>query len=218
MWGGTQDNGTLRKSATSNSWFDVESGDGGQVIVDPTDPNFVYGNYFGISPYRNTDGGDFFTNSFITGGINLADRSEFYVPEVMNQGNPNQLFLGTYRVYRTDNAKADAASDVHWTAISPDLTRAAPAAAPNGARGCLLSAIGVSSGGDGVYAGTLEGWVSFSPDAVTNPSPTWTRVGKNIFPNRPVSDIAVDRSNDRIAYAAFNGFNTATPSRPATSS
>ena len=63
------------------SWFDVESGDGGQVLVDPTDANFVYGNYFGISPYRNTDGGaSFFSNSFITDGINLADRSEFYVP------------------------------------------------------------------------------------------------------------------------------------------
>ena len=65
----------------------------------------------GSVAYRNTDGGaGFFTNSFITGGINLADRSDFYVPEIMNQGNPNQLFLGTYRVYRTDNAKADDAA------------------------------------------------------------------------------------------------------------
>jgi uncharacterized repeat protein (TIGR01451 family) len=215
VWGGTQDNGTLRKSAASRSWFDVESGDGGQVIVDPTDANFVYGNYFGISPYRNTDGGlSFFTNSFITGGIDLSDRSDFYVPEIMNQANPNQLYLGTYRVYRTDNAKVADASAVHWSAISPDLTSGCTGTAPNGARGCLVSAIGMSSGGNGVYAGTLEGWVSFSPDAVTNLNPTWHRVGAFIFPNRPVSDIAVDRSNDRIAYAAFNGFNAATPSRP----
>ena len=215
VWGGTQDNGTLRKSAASNTWFDVESGDGGQVLVDPTNANYVYGNYFGISPYRNTDGGaNFFTNSFITGGINLADRSDFYVPEIMNQGNPNQLFLGTYRLYRTDNAKAPDRRPSTGPPISPDLTSGCTGGAPNGARGCLLSAIGVSSGGNGVYAGTLEGWVQFSPDAVTNPSPTWTRVGKNIFPNRPVSDIAVDRSNDRIAYAGFNGFNQATPTRP----
>ena len=215
VWGGTQDNGTLRKSASSDTWFDVESGDGGQVLVDPTDSHYVYGNYYGISPYRNTDSGDsFFSNSFITGGINLGDRSDFYVPEVMNQGNPNQLFLGTYRVYRTDNAKADAASDVHWTAISGDLTSGCTGGAPNGARGCMVSAIGVSSGGDGVYAGTLEGWISFSPDAVTNPAPTWKRVGKNDLPNRPVADIKVDRSNDLLAFAAFNGFNKATPSRP----
>lgn len=215
VWGGTQDNGTLRKSTAGAWWFDVESGDGGQVLVDPTDFHYVYGNYYGISPYRNTDGGAaFFTNSYITGGINLADRSDFYVPEVMNQGNPAQLFLGTYRVYRTDNAKAAAASDVHWTPISGDLTSGCTGGAPNGARGCMVSAIGVSSGGDGVYAGTLEGWVQFSPNAVSSLSPTWTRVGKQIFPNRPVSDIAVDRSNDQVAFVAFNGFNKATPSRP----
>ena len=215
VWGGTQDNGTLRKSTASASWFDVESGDGGQVLVDPTDANFVYGNYFGISPYRNDDGGAFFfSNEFITNGIDLSDRSEFYVPEIMNQGNPDQLFYGTFRVYRTDNAKADSSAAVQWQAISPDLTSGCTGGAANGARGCYVSALGVSSGGDGVYAGTLEGWVWYSPDGVTSLDPTWTRVGKNIFPNRPVSDFAVDRSNDRIAYAAFNGFNAATPSRP----
>ena len=64
-WGGTQDNGTLRKSLANNRWFDQASGDGGQVIVDQTTPNtlnpavpaFVFGTYFGISPYRYTDGG-----------------------------------------------------------------------------------------------------------------------------------------------------------------
>ena len=46
FWGGTQDNGTLRKSGGSNTWFDIPNGDGGQVLVDPTpdaacDPNFA---------------------------------------------------------------------------------------------------------------------------------------------------------------------------------
>ena len=65
-----------------------------------------------------------------------------------------------------------------------------------------------------MYTGSLEGWINFSPDAVTNLSPTWTRVGKNVLPNRPVSEIAVDRSNDRIAYAAYNGYNQGTPHHP----
>ena len=48
--------------STSQTWFDVASGDGGQVLVDPTttlgsQPVYVYGTYFGISPYRFTDGG-----------------------------------------------------------------------------------------------------------------------------------------------------------------
>ena len=96
--------------------------------IRPTSTTCI-GNYFGISAYRNTDGGaGFFTNSFITGGINLADRSDFYVPEIMNQGNPNQLFLGTYRVYRTDNAKAAIAAAFTGARSAPTSRRAAPAA------------------------------------------------------------------------------------------
>ena len=227
FWGGTQDNGTLRKAAGLPLWYDVASGDGGQVLVDPTDWHYVYGTYFGISPYRITDGGGgFFNNPQITNGINLSDRSEFYTPFVMNQLNPNQLFLGTYRLYRTDNAKAPSSGDVHWTAISPDLTSGCPGPAPNGARNCTLSAIGVG-GGNAVYTGSLDGLVYVSTDAQVNNNSTWTRLGSSgqngnndgehsevRLPQRPVSGIAVDRSNYRIAYLSYAGFNAATPKRP----
>jgi uncharacterized repeat protein (TIGR01451 family) len=215
LWGGTQDNGTLRKSATSNTWFDMTSGDGGQVLVDPTDSNFVYGTYFGISPYRITDGGAaFFTNQGITRGIDLNDRSEFYVPFTMNRDDPQQLFLGTYRLYRTDNAKAPSAGDVRWTNISPDLTTGCEGPAPNGARLCGLSAIGVG-GGDAVYTGSLDGLVYLSTDAQVSDDPDWQLLRhRGVLPNRPVASIAVDRSNYRIAYLAYNGFNDATPKRP----
>ena len=33
----------------------------------------------------------------------------------------------------------------------------------------------------------------------------------NQLPNRPVTQFAVDRSNYRIAYASYAGFNSATP-------
>ena len=45
FWGGTQDNGTPRKSTLSASWFDIPSGDGGQARVDPTSDPYVYGTY-----------------------------------------------------------------------------------------------------------------------------------------------------------------------------
>jgi uncharacterized repeat protein (TIGR01451 family) len=221
FWGGTQDNGTMRKSTASASWFDVASGDGGQVLVDPTSDTcvftpscFVYGTYFGITPYRYTDGGAFFfSNQFIRNGIDLNDRAEFYIPFVMNQLNTNQLFLGTYRLYRTDNARATSAGAVTWKIISPDLTSGCTGPAPNGGRGCFISAIGVG-GGQAVYTGSEEGWIYVSPDAQVSGDPTWTRVGVGEVPNRPVTRFAVDRSNYRIAYAAFASFNAATPSRP----
>jgi len=214
-WGGTQDNGTLRKSTLSPSWFDVASGDGGQVLVDPNNANFVFGTYFGISPYRYSNGGtSFFSNQSITNGINTADRAEFYIPWVMNKGNPNQLFLGTYRLYRTNNAETPSAGNVSWAPISPDLTGGCTGTAPNGARGCLLSAIGVADGGDAVYTGSDDGYVYLSQNAVTAASPTWKRMDKGALPARPVTQITVDRSNWRTAYAAYASFNGTTPTKP----
>jgi uncharacterized repeat protein (TIGR01451 family) len=220
-WGGTQDNGTLRKSLANQRWFDQASGDGGQVIVDqttlnPFNPNaaaYVFGTYFNISPYRYdpTEVGTFFGNEGIDGGIDLDDRAEFYVPWVQNRGNVNQMFLGTYRLYRTNNAETAAAADVHWDPISPDLTSGCEGPAPNGARGCFISAIGVADGGEAAYVGTDEGWIQVSPDAVTADEPSWHRVGVDTLPNRPVNQIAVDRSNWRVAYAAYGGFGPATP-------
>ncbi|WP_132117037.1 FixG Ig-like domain-containing protein [Actinocrispum wychmicini] len=220
-WGGTQDNGTLRRSLANSRWFDQAGGDGGQVLVDrtttnPLNPNlpaYVFGTFFGISPYRYnpSEVGTFFGNETIDGGINLTDRAEFYVPWVQNQSNPNQIFLGTYRLYRTNNAEAASAGDVHFDTISPDLSTGCPGAAPNGARGCFISAIGLAQGGDGVYVGTDDGVVSVSPNAVTSNNPTWTRVGQKSLPNRPITQFAVDRSNWRVAYASYAGFGAATP-------
>jgi uncharacterized repeat protein (TIGR01451 family) len=222
-WGGTQDNGTQRKSVANNRWFDQPSGDGGQVIVDQTTPNelnptvsaYVFGTYFGISPYRfdPSETNTFFGNEPIDGGINLGDRAEFYVPWVENRGNPNQMFLGTYRLYRTNNAETAQAGDVHWDAISPDLTTGCTGTPSNGARACVISAVGVADGGDGVYTGSDDGRVFVSPDAVTAERPGWTDATHNL-PGRPVSQFAVDRSNWRTAYVSFAGFSAATPNNP----
>ncbi|MGN6798414.1 MAG: hypothetical protein ACTHKS_09710 [Gaiellaceae bacterium] len=223
FWGGTQDNGTQRKSANSATWFDEAGGDGGQVLVDPsTDASnnscalgacFEYGTFNGFKGglYRISDGGAvFFSRQIIQSGLN-ADRSEFYIPWVLNPNNPNQLLAGSYRMYRTDDARGSA----KWNLISPDLTTGCTGTAPNGARTCAISAIGVG-GGTGAYVGTLDGNVWVSPDAQTAATPTWTQIDTktNHLPNRPVSDLAVDRSNYRIAYLAYNGYDEATPKTP----
>lgn len=217
FYGGTQDNGTLRKATASQTWFDTASGDGGQVLVDPTDANYVYGTYyyFAGGPYRFTDGmGAFFSNQPIQGGINTNDRSEFYIPMYMDPANPNRLFLGTYRVYRTDNPKAPSAGDVRWNAISTDLTSGCTGTAPNGGRGCVITALGKSAGSNALYVGTMEGWIWLTPDS-TVASPVWQRIDvTTTIPGRPIAGIAVDRSNYRVAYVAVNGFDPATPLTP----
>jgi uncharacterized repeat protein (TIGR01451 family) len=208
-YGGAQDNGTFHKfDFGGQTWYDLASGDGGNTLVDPVDPHYVYGTYYGVSPYRYDDGMSAYqSNQYILNGINTRDRSEFYIPFVMNKDNPSQLFLGTYRLYRTDN-RGDL-----WQAISGDLTYGCTGPAPNGARNCTITAIGVG-GGQAVYTGSNEGFVYISTDAQVNNNPSWTRLDLGKLPSRPVSQIAVDSSNYRLAYIAYNGFNAATPLTP----
>ena len=84
-------------------------------------PAYVFGTYYGISPYRYdpSETNTFFGNEPIDGGIDLNDRAEFYVPWTQNRGNANQMFLGTYRLYRTDNAEAPSRRRRHLGADQP---------------------------------------------------------------------------------------------------
>ena len=102
---------------------------------------------------------------------------------------------------------------MQWKIISPDLTSGCTGIAPNGARNCTISAIGVG-GGEAVYTGSLDGLVYISTNAQTSDSPTWTRLDSGKLPKRPVTQVAVDPSNYRIAYASYAGFNAATPLNP----
>jgi uncharacterized repeat protein (TIGR01451 family) len=216
LYGGLQDNGTLRKSSATNTWFDLASGDGGHVLVDPTNPQLVYGTYPGLSPFRFSDGmNGFLSNASIVNGIDQTDRSAFYIPMEMDQGNPGRLYLGSDRLYRTDNANTTYPGDVLWQAASPDLTSGCPNrnSSPT-SFACVITAIGTTAGGPFVYVGTGDGRVWLSTNA-TSASPTWTRIDAPAsglpLPIRPIAAIAVDRSNYRIAYVAYSGFNAASP-------
>ena len=222
FWGGTQDNGTQvgfpgADGSGDRTWYDVTSGDGGQVVVDHSNDNFVFGTYYQLTGlYRFQHGPAFFDNSNIMNGIDRTDRSEFYIPLVQNEGNTNQLLTGTYRVYRTDNAETDVASDVQWQPISDDLTSGCEGSAANGGRGCFVSALGVADGGAGAYAGTEEGWVWHAADAMTSTgNADWVRSDPTgaVLPGRPITWFAVDRSNWRTAFVSYAGYNAATPGR-----
>jgi uncharacterized repeat protein (TIGR01451 family) len=207
-YGGAQDNGTFHKFG-SQTWYDMASGDGGYTLVDPVDPHYVYGTYYNIQPYRFDDGMNaFFSNQAIYNGLNRSDRSAFYIPFVMDPEYTNRLYLGTYRVYRTDN-RGDL-----WQAISPDLTTGCTSrsASPTTYE-CVVTALGPTAGAPALYVGTGDGNVMLTTDATVG-TPTWTNVGKPPLPVRPVSAFAVDRSDYRLAYVAYNGFNAATPLTP----
>ncbi len=209
IYGGTQDNGSLIKEDATHAWADKAGGDGGQMLVDPSDPRLVYSTEFGNNLFRHDDGmlGGFGRKVEVTHGITTSDRSEFYIPWLFDPDDSRRLYMGTYRVYRTDD-HAD-----HWQVISPDLTSGCGGAAPNGGRACVISALGATGGGPALYTGSEEGWIFVTPDATVD-KPAWTRVDKPPLPPRPVQSFAVDRSDYRVAYVAFGGFSAATPTLP----
>ena len=216
FYGGTQDNGTQVNPFGDSEWFDVTSGDGGQVVIDHKNDNFMFGTYYNLTGVYRFQDAPSFNGYFIMGGINTGDRSEFYIPMIQNQANGNQMLLGTQRVYRSDNAETDNPVDVHWSPISDDLTSGCEGGASNGGRACVISALGISDGGTGGYAGTEEGWVWSADNATTGTNAANTHWVRNdpsasTLPLRPVTNFAVDRSNWQIAYVSFAGYNAATP-------
>ncbi len=188
IMGGTQDNGTLEYTGIPN-WLQVLGGDGGFTAIDPLAPGTVYAEFQWQSgssfsgPRRRTQGQGFF--QLKTVGIDVNDRALFIPPLVMDPADPNVLYFGTYRLYRTAN-RAD-----QWSAISPDLTN-----------GGAISAIAPApSSPQTVYVGTSDGRLQVT----TNGGGNWALRNSGL-PDRYVTDIAVDAFDAQRAIATVSGF------------
>jgi photosystem II stability/assembly factor-like uncharacterized protein len=120
-------------------------------------------------------------------GIDRNDTTNLeVVPLEMDENDPNVLFYGTDRVYKTVTGAE------YWWPISDRLCYG----------WSFLTAIGLTSADDlVVYAGGANGelWVT------TNGGGDWTRIDTSI-PNRWVTRIAVDPRDAGIAYVTLSGY------------
>lgn len=190
--GGSQDNGTELASSGNLFWTLVSDGDGGYTAIDPTNPNIQYSQRFHVqgenfSQLKTTN--RWSTESFINSGLDKNDRSEFYVPFIMDPNDPSTLYLGTFRMYKTTNAGSS------WNAVSGDLTAQDP---------FTITSVSVSSKDSRyVAAGTFDGTIALSTDAGL----TWQSIDNvSTMPLRPVSDIVFDPNDPDRIYATFQGY------------
>lgn len=188
LYGGTQDNGTNRTTTgANNDWESIYGGDGFYVIVDYTNPNVIYAESQNGGLGKSTDGGNSFTGA--TAGINSSEKRNWSTPVVMDPNNNNVLYFGTNKIYRTTNAAAN------WTAVSPDLTNG------NQTRLGTVTTIDVSKTNSNVIiAGTDDANVWITSNNGTN----WTKVSATL-PYRWITRVAIDPTNEYIAYVTFNG-------------
>lgn len=192
--GGTQDNGTLRVTTSSDTAVLTFGGDGGFCAIDRTNPSYVYGEYIALQIHRSTNGGA--TANYIYQGITEAGTGlpNFIAPFILDPNNQQRLLAGGVRLWRTNNARA---ANVSWSAISPEFATA-------------ISAIAVAPGNsDIIWVGLNNGEIHRTSNG-TSASPTWTAVdnnaGINPLPNRYPTRILLDAADGSVAYVCLGGF------------
>jgi photosystem II stability/assembly factor-like uncharacterized protein len=131
VYGSQQDNSSVAIASRSDdgsigrdNWYPVGGGEAGYIAPYPSDPNIVYaGEYEGnITRFdRRTNQvqniGVFPELSDARGAAPLEHRFQWTAPIVISPQDPNTLYYGGERVFKTTD------QGMHWEAISPDLTR-----------------------------------------------------------------------------------------------
>jgi photosystem II stability/assembly factor-like uncharacterized protein len=192
LYGGTQDNGTNRTTTGNlDDWETIYGGDGFYVIVDPTNNNYVYAEYQYGGLGRSTNGGNSFVNA--TSGISSNDRFNWNCPLVIDPGDPEVLYFGTNKLYKTTNRA------VSWTPISGDLT---DGATPGNLAYNTLTTISVSPvNSQIIYTGADDGNVHITADGGT----TYTNIS-NGLPKRWITRVAADPVDEATAYVTVSGY------------
>ncbi len=126
VYGGTQDNSSLRgPSRTSNligirneDWLLTLGADGHQSFADPSNPNIVYANWQegNLTRYDHATGESVYIKPQ-PAADEEAERVNWDAPILISPHNVERLYHGTFRVWRSDDRGES------WRAVSPDLTR-----------------------------------------------------------------------------------------------
>jgi photosystem II stability/assembly factor-like uncharacterized protein len=131
MYGAQQDNSTVAiASASPNGaidrpdWYEVGGGESGYIAPDPTDPQIVYAGSYGgdVSRYDHRTGEEQQINPWPVNPIGWAPadvkhRFQWTEPIAFSPHDPKTLYYAGEVLFKTTDA------GMHWTIISPDLTR-----------------------------------------------------------------------------------------------
>ena len=183
--GGTQDNGTILYRG-GFAWQQGRPGDSGAAFYSSANPQTIYTVARRHSVRRSDDGGQTFR--LISEGLDAADRVQFYPPLLSDPNQPDTLYLGTHRVWRSLDGGE------FWEPVSEDLT---------GGGSATLTALAVAPNSSlVVYAGSSDGLLQVS----TNGGIDWSPAAA--LPARFVTSIAVHPAIDSRAFVSLSGFGT----------
>ncbi len=205
-WGGLQDNGTTITRPDQAKTLTPAGGDGGYVIVNPSNARDAVGEYTYLNPYLTTDGGKTFTT--ITPSCldavgppitNCDPNPRFIAPLATDVNNPNHWVAGGEDVWNDTAA---------WNTVCTQSTCSWKNVHDTGA-GHSITALAVN--GSTTYAGwcgncNIGGSTPFASGIDTNYGGTWHRISAPNLPNRYIAGITVDAANPAHVYAVYNGY------------
>lgn len=191
-YGGAQDNGTQGGNVDEiNDWDYILGGDGFQVAFHPTNPDIMYAETQNGNIFMKPNAASGFINA--TDGINGGDRRNWDMQYIISSHNPNVLYTGTYRVYKSEQNGLPV-----WSPISGDLTDSII----YGSSFHTISTLGESPVNEDIlYVGTTDGnvWRTINGGA------SWDSLHSTL-PNRYVTSIVASPDSANHVFVAHSGY------------
>lgn len=192
---GSQDNGLARGNATSiNGWERFKwGGDGFQMAFHPDDPAIFY-----VESQRGgigvtLDGGENYLNGKV--GIDPNDRRNWDQPYFISTHNPDILFTGTHRVYKSQNGAIP-----NWEVISPDLTDGPKRPISDFLNQSISTLDQSPINPDVLYAATTDGNIW----RTTTGGDTWLQLSG--LPKRYFTEVVTSSTNPNTVFATVSGY------------
>jgi len=192
IYGGTQDNGTLRTTTgSSDDWYRIYGGDGFQPLIDDNNSNIIYALKQNGDLVKSIDDGQNFSSAI--DDVPLTERFNWNTAITFDPQNSETLFYCTQRVWKsTDGGDS-------WQAISDDLSNGSGEGNLTFGTITTLDVSPIDS--DVIIAGTDDSNIWITQDGGEN----WNKVSTTL-PNLWTTRVLADRENPEVFYASFSGY------------
>ena len=194
---GLQDNGVNIKAPDQEEWTSYGGGDGERTLINPVDPQIVYGcSQYGACFVDRSGGGG--TDRESINQEVVSARKNWFTPIEFDPEDPSIVYTGGEIMSRsTDDGS-------NWTPISTDLSNGPqPDPDPDYKSYGSLTTIGPAGKSTGyIYAGTDDGnlWVSRDDGG------SWTKVVQEDMPKAWITRVQPDPRDPKTAYVTYSGF------------